>query len=38
MNYDKEFLKRLDIYPHKEKYVRITSLDRNEYPREQIEG
>lgn len=35
---DTQFLKELDLYPHKNKYVRIISLDKNDYPREQIEG
>jgi hypothetical protein len=28
--FDKEFLKDLDIYPHKEIYARITALNINE--------
>lgn len=35
---DAQFLKELDLYPHKNKYVKIISLDKNDYPREQIEG
>ena len=35
---DKDFLKKLDIYPRKEVYARITSLAFNEEPVEQIEG
>ena len=31
---DTQFLKELDLYPHKNKYVRIISLDKNDYPRE----
>ena len=40
MNYlqDREFLKRLDTYPFKEKYVRIIALDINENPVETLVG
>lgn len=36
--YDKEFLKDLDNYQHKEKYARITALTLDEKPVEAIEG
>ena len=36
--YDKEFLKNLDNYQHKEKYARITALTLDEKPVETIEG
>ena len=36
--YDRKFLKELDLYPHKEKYIRITSLDDNDLVRESLEG
>ena len=35
---DKDFLKKLDVYPRREIYARITSLTFNEEPIEQIEG
>ena len=35
---DKEFLKQLDNSTNKETYARITALDINELPLEQIEG
>ena len=35
---DKDFLKELDQYNHKEVYAKITSLSFNELPIEQIEG
>lgn len=40
MNYlqDTEFLRRLDLYPIKEKYVRLIALDTNENPIEAIMG
>ena len=40
MNYlqDKQFLKQLDLYKEKEKYVKIIALGNNEYPREEIIG
>lgn len=36
--YDSNFLKLLDQHREKTTYVRITALDNNDYPREQIEG
>lgn len=36
--YDKDFLKDLDNYQHKEKYARITALTLDEKPVETIEG
>ena len=38
MLYNKEFLKCLDYYPNKTKYVRLIALDRDERPIETIEG
>jgi hypothetical protein len=35
---DKDFLKELDNYHHKEVYARITALTVNELPMEMIEG
>lgn len=35
---DKDFLKQLDLYNHKEVYARIIALTFNEFPIEQIEG
>lgn len=36
--FDKDFLKKLDNYQHKEKYARITALTLDEKPVESIEG
>lgn len=38
MNYDKDFLKKLDFNKQKTSFVRITSLNNDEIPLEQIEG
>jgi hypothetical protein len=35
---DKDFLKELDLYRHKEKYARIIALNYAEYPIEEITG
>lgn len=35
---DKEFLREIDLYPHKEKYAKIISLDNNENPIDIITG
>ena len=35
---DKDFLRQLDEYPHKEKYAKLVSLDYNENQLEEIQG
>ena len=35
---DKDFLRQLDEYPHKEKYAKLISLDYNENQLEEIQG
>lgn len=35
---DQDFLRQLDLYPHKNLWVKIISLDKNDYPIEEISG
>lgn len=38
MQYDEIFLRKLDVYPHRVVYAKVTALDWEENPLEQIEG
>lgn len=38
MNYPQDFLKQLDLFPHKTKYVRITALDCYDRTVQRLEG
>ena len=35
---DKDFLKQLDEYPHKVKYVKVITLTQDEIPIQSVEG
>lgn len=36
--HDEDFLRQLDLYPHKVKYAKIISLTNDEQPLEEIQG